>query len=35
MRANSKIPHFANGIALLLGLLMIAGIPALGQRKSS
>ena len=35
MRANSRIPHFANGIALLLGLLMIAGIPALGQRKSS
>ena len=35
MHANSKIPHFATGIALLLGLLMIAGIPALGQRKSS
>jgi hypothetical protein len=35
MRANSKIPHFATGITFLLGLLMIASIPALGQRKSS
>ncbi len=35
MHANSKTPRFATGIALLLGLLIIAGIPAFGQRKSS
>jgi hypothetical protein len=35
MRANSKGPHFATGITFLLGLLMLASIPALGQRKSS
>ncbi len=35
MRANWKISHFATEITLLLGLLIIAGIPAFGQRKSS
>jgi hypothetical protein len=35
MRANSKTSHFATGITLLIGLLIIAGIPAFGQRKSS
>jgi hypothetical protein len=35
MRANSKASHFATGITLLIGLLIIAGIPAFGQRKSS
>jgi hypothetical protein len=35
MHANSKIPHFATGITFLLGLLLVAGIPALAQRKSS
>ncbi len=34
MRANSKIPHFATVITLLIGL-FIAVIPAFGQRKSS
>ena len=34
MRVTAKIPHFATGIALLLGC-CVAGIPALGQRKSS
>jgi hypothetical protein len=35
MRANSKVSHVATGIALLLSLVMIAGVPALGQRKST
>jgi hypothetical protein len=35
MRANSKIPHFATEITLLIGLLIIASIPGFGQRKTS
>jgi hypothetical protein len=35
MHVDSKIPHFATGITFLLGLLLVAAIPALGQRKSS
>jgi hypothetical protein len=35
MHTNLKIPHFATGIAFLFGLLLVASIPALGQRKSS
>jgi len=35
MRANSKIPHFATEITLLIGLLAIASVPSSGQRKSS
>jgi len=35
MRANSKIPHFATEITLLIGLLAIASVPSFGQRKSS
>ena len=34
MCANSKIPHFSFGIAILMSLLMIGSIPAFGQRKS-
>jgi hypothetical protein len=35
MRTNSKILNFANGISLLIGLLMIASIPGFGQRGST
>jgi hypothetical protein len=34
MCANSRIPYFSTGIAILLSLLMIGSIPAFGQRKS-
>jgi hypothetical protein len=34
MCANSKVPHFSMGIAFLLSLLVIASIPAVGQRKN-
>jgi hypothetical protein len=32
MRTSSKIFNFANGILLLIGLLMIASVPGFGQR---
>src|ERR1700735_3281436 len=32
MRTNSTILHYANGISLLIGLLMIASVPSVGQR---
>jgi hypothetical protein len=35
MRTISKILHFANGITLLIGLLLIVSVPGFGQRKSS
>ena len=35
MLANLRIRYFANGISLLLGLLMIAGVPGFGQRGSN
>jgi hypothetical protein len=35
MHTNLKISHFANGISLLIGLLVIASFPAFGQRKSN
>jgi hypothetical protein len=35
MRANSKIPHFATEITLLLGLLVVAITPGFGQRKTT
>ena len=35
MHTNVKISHFANGISLLIGLLVIASFPAFGQRKSN
>jgi hypothetical protein len=35
MRANSKIPHFATEITLLIGLLIVASTPGFGQRKTT
>jgi hypothetical protein len=35
MHTNLKIPSFANGISLLIGLLLIASVPAFGQRGSN
>jgi hypothetical protein len=35
MRTNQKILSFANGISLLVGLLMIASVPGFGQRGST
>ena len=35
MRANSKIPHFATEITLLVGLLIVASTPGFGQRKTT
>jgi hypothetical protein len=35
MNASSRILNFANGISLLIGLLIIASIPGFGQRKST
>jgi hypothetical protein len=35
MRTNSRILDFANGILLLIGLLMIASAPGFGQRGST
>ena len=35
MRTNPKILSFANGISLLIGLLMIASVPGFGQRGST
>ena len=35
MRTNSRILNFANGISFLIGLLMIASAPCLGQRGST
>ena len=35
MRANSRIPHFATEITLLIGLLIVAGTPGFGQRKTT
>ena len=35
MQTNLRIRHFANGISLLLGLLMIAGVHSFGQRSST
>src|SRR3981189_2291933 len=35
MHTNLKTLRFANGISLLIGLLMIAGVPAYGQRGST
>lgn len=35
MHPYLKILHFANGISLLIGLLIVASIPGFGQRKSS
>ena len=35
MQTNLKIRHFTNGISLLLGLFMIAGVHSFGQRGST
>jgi hypothetical protein len=35
MRANSKIPHFATEITLMIGLLIVASTPGFGQRKTT
>jgi hypothetical protein len=35
MRTYVKTLHFANGVALLIGLLIIASVPGFGQRKST
>jgi hypothetical protein len=35
MHTNSKLLDFANGILLLIGLLMFASVPGLGQRNST
>jgi len=35
MGTNLKILNFANGISLLIGLLMIACVPGFGQRGST
>lgn len=35
MNTSSRILNFANGISVLIGLLMIASIPGFGQRKST
>ena len=35
MQANLRIRHFANGISLLLGLFMIAGVHGFGQRSEN
>ena len=35
MRTNSRIVNIANGISFLIGVLMIASVPCLGQRGST
>jgi hypothetical protein len=35
MRTNSRTANFANGISLLIGLLMLASVPCFGQRGST
>jgi hypothetical protein len=35
MRTSLKLLNFANGISLLIGLLMIATVPGFGQRGST
>ena len=35
MHTNSRILNFANGISFLIGVLMIASVPCLGQRGST
>src|SRR5271170_3396057 len=35
MHTNFKMSHFANGISLLVSLLLLTSIPVLGQRKSN
>jgi hypothetical protein len=35
MQTNLRIRHFANGVSLLLGLFMIAGVHGFGQRPST